>query len=212
MSAVTISLKTSDLRGRAAVHLAEAKEENYKRADHLFARLMIVQWLAGIAATLLLSPRTCAGASSHLHPQVIAAIFFGGAITALPVCLAFAYPGKAWTRHIIAIAQMVMSSLFVHLSGGRIETHFHVFGSLAFLAFYRDWRVLVTATGVVLADHVLRGMWWPQSVYGVATATPWRALEHAGWVVFEDCVLFLATRNTLRAVHDTALDRARLEC
>src|ERR1700730_13218357 len=100
MSTVAIPRKTPDLSARAAVHLAKAKEENYKRADHLFARLMVVQWLAAIAATLLLSPRTWAGASSQVHPHVIAAIFFGGAITALPVYLGYAYSGKAWTRHV----------------------------------------------------------------------------------------------------------------
>ena len=33
---------------------------------------------------------------------------------------------------------MLWSGLLIHLTGGRIETHFHVFGSLAFLAFYLD--------------------------------------------------------------------------
>jgi ABC-type dipeptide/oligopeptide/nickel transport system permease component len=46
---------------------------------------------------------------------------------------------------------MLTSALLIHLTGGRIETHFHVFGSLAFLAFYRDWRMLLSATIVVLA-------------------------------------------------------------
>ena len=41
-----------------------------------------------------------------------------------------------------------MSGLLIHLTGGRLESHFHVFGSLAFLAFYRDIRVLGTATVV----------------------------------------------------------------
>lgn len=113
-------------------------------------------WQASLA-TLLLSPRTWAGASSVLHPHVSVAIFLGGAITALPVYLARAHPGKMWTRQVIAVAQMLMSSLLVHLSGGRIETHFHVFGSLAFIAFYRDWRVLLTATLVTGLDHFVRG-------------------------------------------------------
>ncbi len=64
-----------------------------------------------------------------------------------------------------------------------------MFGSLAFLAFYRDWRVLLTASTVVAADHYLRGLFWPQSVYGVLSASWWRSLEHAGWVVFEDIIL-----------------------
>ena len=111
----------------------------------------------------MLLPAHGAGASSQIHPHIIAAIFLGGAITALPVYLARAHSGKTWTRHVVAVAQMLMSSLLVHLSGGRIETHFHVFGSLAFIAFYRDWRVLMTATVVVGLDHALRGMVRPRT-------------------------------------------------
>ena len=85
--------------------------------------------------------------------------------------------------------QVLWSALLIHLTGGRIETHFHVFGSLAFLAFYRDWQVLVPATVVVAADHFLRGQFFPQSVYDVLNAGSWRWLEHAGWVVFEDIFL-----------------------
>ena len=47
---------------------------------------------------------------------------------------------------------MLMSGLLIDLTGGRIETHFHIFGALAFLSFYRDWRVLVTASAVVAAE------------------------------------------------------------
>src|SRR5437773_2803615 len=99
------------------------------------------------------------------------------------------WPGRVLTRHAVAVGQMLVSALFIHLSGGRIETHFHVFGSLAFLAFYRDWRVLITATVVVAMDHFLRGLLRPQSVYGVAVASVWRAFEHAGWALFTDSFL-----------------------
>ena len=68
------------------------------------------------------------------------------------VAVAFSPYGWAGTRHVVAVAQMLWSALLIHLTGGRIETHFHVFGSLAFLAFYRDWKVLVTATVTVAAD------------------------------------------------------------
>ncbi|MBS2007802.1 MAG: histidine kinase, partial [Cyanobacteria bacterium SZAS TMP-1] len=81
-------------------------------------------------------------------------------------------------RHTVAIAQMLYSALFIHLTGGRIETHFHIFGSLAFLSFYRDWRVLITASLVVVADHILRGLYFPMSIYGVNAIEPLRWLEH----------------------------------
>jgi len=119
--------------------------------------------------------------------------------------------GTKLTRHIIAAAQMLTSALLIHLCGGRIETHFHIFGSLAFLAFYRDWRVLVPATLVVAADHFLRGIFWPESVYGVAWASSWRSVEHAVWVVFEDVVLMTACLRQVREMHAMALRQAELE-
>lgn len=119
-------------------------------------------------------------------------------------------PGARITRYTIAIGQMLMSALLIHLTGGRIETHFHVFGSLAFLAFYRDWRILVPATIVVAADHFVRGLFWPESVYGVLAASQWRWLEHAGWVLFEDAVLFVAIKNQLAEMWDSARHTAEL--
>jgi two-component system sensor histidine kinase/response regulator len=104
-----------------------------------------------------------------------------------------------------------MGGLLIHLSGGRIETHFHIFGSLAFLAFYRDAWVLGTATAVVIADHLLRGLFIPQSIYGVAAAGGWRVVEHAFWVVFEDVFLLLACAQSRLQLNGMAAQQAQLE-
>src|SRR5437764_14197669 len=119
---------------------------------------------------LIVSPRTWIGESSSVHPHVYAAIFFGGLVSALPIYFALTRPGEVVTRHTVAIGQMLMSALLIHLTGGRIETHFHVFGSLAFLAFYRDWRVMITASFVVAADHFIRGVFMLHHVFGVFMA------------------------------------------
>ncbi len=161
----------------------------FKHTDRLFAGLMAFQWVAGIIAAYWISPKTWSGPYSQTHPHIYAAAFLGGAISILPIALAIVQPGRDTTRYAIATAQMLMSALLIHLTGGRIETHFHVFGSLAFLSFYRDWRVLIPATVVIAADHLLRGIYFPQSVYGVLTTSEWRWLEHAGWVIFEDSFL-----------------------
>jgi two-component system, sensor histidine kinase and response regulator len=155
--------------------------------------------VAGIAAALWISPRAWVGATSQVHVHVWLAVFLGGAITSLPIFLTLVRPRDVFTRHTVAVCQMLMSALLIHLSGGRIETHFHVFGSLAFLAFYRDWRVLVSATIVVAADHALRGIYFPQSVFGILTASPWRWIEHACWVIFEDVIL---VKMCLQGVHE----------
>jgi two-component system cell cycle sensor histidine kinase/response regulator CckA len=182
-----------------------------KQTDQMFAVLMTLQWLAGIAAAYWISPKTWAGTTSQTHLHVWAAVLLGGAISFLPIVLALTQPGRFLTRYTVAVGQMLMGALLIHLTGGRLETHFHVFGSLAFLSFYRDWRVLVPATLVVAADHFLRGVFWPQSVYGVVTASEWRWIEHAGWVLFEDTFLFIAIRRSLTEMWNIAGQTAERE-
>ncbi|MCZ6698164.1 MAG: hypothetical protein O7D94_04455, partial [Planctomycetota bacterium] len=179
--------------------------------DRMFALLMAIQWAAGIVAALLVSPRTWAGSIPSVHVHVWSALLGGGVLSGLPIFLALRHPGLRATRYTIAVAQMLWSALLIHLTGGRIETHFHVFGSLAFLAMYRDWRVLVPATVVVALDHATRGIFWPQSVYGVLTASPWRTVEHAAWVIFEDIFLIRSCRMSVGEMRDIANHRARLQ-
>ena len=185
--------------------------ELYSRTDRLFAGLMVFQWACAIAAALWISPNTWIGTTRHIHIHVWAAVILGGLICSLPVIAAKYRPGYWLTRHIIAIAQMLMSALLIHVTGGRIETHFHVFGSLAFLAFYRDWKVLVSATVVVTLDHFLRGVYWPQSVFGELTASPWRWMEHAGWVVFENVFLIWSCLKGTEEIQSIADKQAALE-
>jgi two-component system sensor histidine kinase/response regulator len=196
---------------RAEFLLEEHQLAVYKRTDRMFAGLMTFQWLAGITTALIVSPKTWAGQISDVHIHVWAAIFLGGIITLFPVMLAILRPGQAMTRYVIAGSQMLMSGLLIHLSGGRIETHFHVFGSLAFLAFYRDWKVLIPATIVVAADHFVRGVYWPQSVFGVLTVSHWRWVEHAAWVIFENIFLVQSCVQSVRDMRDNALKQAELE-
>ena len=178
------------------------------RLDRVFAGLLFAQWLFGIGIALWLSPREWEGSESSVHPHVWAALILGAIVAAPPIALALLRPGAVVTRHAIAFGQMAAGALLIHLTGGRIETHFHVFGSLAFLAFYRDYRVLITASLVVIVDHIGRGIFLPMSIYGVATIQPLRWFEHAGWVVFEDVFLFSPARAATRDGRDRLAPRA----
>ncbi len=210
-SADTVDRTESIVRARADALFRQHQQQLYVRSDRMFAVLLAFEWLAGVAAALWISPHAWAGSTSSVHPHVWAAIVLAGLVDSLPIALAIWRPGHVLTRHAIAVAQVSTSAILIHLSGGRIETHFHIFGSLAFLAVYRDWRVLITASAVVAADHFWRGMFWPQSVFGVLTPAWWRWLEHVGWVVFEDIILIrfcIQGTNELRAI---ASHTARLE-
>ena len=187
------------------------KRQIFERTDRMFAILMPLQWIAAVGGALWLSPLTWSGTRPSVHTHVWLAIFFGGALCALPTTLALTLPGRALTRYTIAMAQVLFSSLLIHISGGRIETHFHVFGSLAFLAAYRDWKLLLPPTILVAADHFLRGVFWPESVFGDPVASPWRWLEHGGWVIFEVLFLTISIRQSTREMQAMAKQTTELE-
>ncbi len=170
---------------------------------------MLLQWAAAIGIALLTSPRTWAGDTSRLHPHVLMAVFYGGLLTLVPVMMTWSAPGERITRLTIATTQMLMSSLLIHLTGGRIETHFHIFGSLAFLAYYLDWQVLVTASLVIATDHFLRMIYLPFSVFGSYSVQPWRWVEHVGWVLFCDVFLIIVCLDRLHSLRE--LSRTHVE-
>ncbi|MFT3839091.1 MAG: HAMP domain-containing sensor histidine kinase [Myxococcaceae bacterium] len=194
---------------RSERHFQEMMARIHGRTSKMFLVLTGVQYVGGIVLALVKAPFTYEGGTRSVHPHVWMAVLLGAAIASVPVWLMITRPTATVTRMVVSGAQMLWSGLLIHLTGGRIETHFHVFGSLAFVAFYRDWRALVPATGVVVVDHLLRGLLWPESVYGFANPEWWRFLEHAGWVVFEDVVLVLscvAGRQDARRVAERQAD------
>ena len=196
---------------RARLLYEEQRRSVFVRRDHVFAVLFAVQWAFAIAIAVFWSPHGWAGKVQSTHLHVYTALILGALLTVPPVLMIRSQPGAALTRHVVAISQMCWSGLLVHLSGGRIETHFHVFASLAFLAFYRDWKVLVTATVVISLEHLVRGVVWAESVYGISNPEWWRFLEHAFWVAVENTVLVVGIQDSCREMRILAQRQAEVE-
>ena len=211
MKEVELEQAAETIVRRAKARFTAHRDEVYRATDKLFAYLMVGQWIFAIGVAIVFSPYGWEGKVKTTHAHVWAATLLGGILSSLPIALAFLRPGWVVTRHVIAMAQMLWSALLIHLSGGRIETHFHVFGSLGFLAAYRDWTVLVTATVVVAGDHLIRGLLWPESVYGIVNPEWWRFLEHAFWVTFAISFLTVICRRGVKDMRLIAERGAELE-
>jgi signal transduction histidine kinase len=182
----------------------------HERSDQLFFWLLLAQWAAAIVLAVVISPYAWAGRVRSVHVHVPVAVVFGGLVSALPLTLTRMRPGWWLTRHAVAVVQMLWSALLIHLTGGRIETHFHIFASVAFLAFYCDWRLLITATLVVALDHLALGAFWPESVYGISNPAWWRFLEHAAWLAIESVVLTLGCLRSVDEMRTSATREAAL--
>jgi PAS domain S-box-containing protein len=201
------------IKSRQKEILSERLHRLCSKTDKMFSYLLIFQWILGIVLACSISPRTWVGENSYIHLHLWLAIIGGGLIISLPLLLIYMQPGKPSTRYCIAAAQALYSILLIHLTGGRIETHFHIFGSLAFLAVYRDFRTLIVATIITATDHILRGFYYPQSVFGIASVSgaEWRALEHIAWVVFEDLFLIYSCIQAQKGMTLSASSQAELE-
>lgn len=202
---------TIDIGARTSELFRNYRQRNFQRNDRLFAFLMTVQWLAAVVVAVVVSPQTWSGAMAETHLHVYAAVGLGGLITALPVGMVWWRPGTALTRHLVAAGQLMMSGLLIHLTGGRMEAHFHVFVSLAILANYHDWRVLVTGAAVTAIDHLVRGIVWPESLFGIVTTEELRIVEHAFWVVLEVVFLTIGCRRNTEATYQRSEKEAESE-
>lgn len=204
-------MELPEVKERAQELLNERLNSNYRFTDNIFAFIMLLQYGGVIIASIALSPLTYVGENSLIHPHVWTAVLLGGLIAAPVWLVRTTAQGTLLSRMTIAVCQMLMSALIIHITGGRIESHFHVFGSLAFLAFYRDWRVLVPATLVVLLHHVAGGVYFPESTYGLKGGVELRFIEHAAWVVFENAFLVTSIQRSVTEMRELSLRQATTE-
>jgi len=190
-----------------------ARDENAlsRKVDGIFALVMVLQ-LLGVLIAANLATKLGGG-----HSEVGTNAINLGLAIAVPVWfMTLKWPGRPSNRFIIAIAQMQMSGLLIAVTGGRLPTHFHIFGSLAFLGFYRDWRVLVPAVLVVMgnqladANHLVSWLvFYPpqqeeQNVY-------YLFLEHTGWMLFASIFIGAACVQGRREMLAVAERQALLE-
>jgi len=156
-------------------------------AHRTFRILFAVQW----AAALVLAWKHAATGESRFAVTLI----LGGMLCLPPLLFAHAAPLAAWVRHFVAICQIGWSILFLWLLEGRLEAQFHVFVSLAILAFYRDRAVLLTATLMALAYPIVRIYWLPDT-FLLGTAAWWRLFDQGIWVVAECIVMMFAIHQS----------------
>ena len=203
--------EAASVLSRADQLYEEHREKAHVQRDYAFAWLFLIQWIFAIAVAVVWSPHAWEGRIRTTHIHVYYALIFGAALTVPTTLMVRNWAGRPVTRYAIGALQMMWSALLIHLTGGRIETHFHIFGSLAFLAFYRDWKVLVPAIATVVGDHLVRGFFWSKSIYGLANPEWWRFLEHLLWVSFETVILGIGIVESLRELRALARRQAQVE-
>jgi methyl-accepting chemotaxis protein len=84
----------------------------------------------------------------------------------------------------LGISAMCFSALLIHLSGGMVEMHFHIFTMLALMIAFRFPWPLVCGAVTIAVHHVLFFIWLPHSLFDHHGSWAMVFL-HAFFVVFE---------------------------
>ncbi|HLE96055.1 MAG TPA: ATP-binding protein, partial [Candidatus Thermoplasmatota archaeon] len=121
--------------------------------------------------------------------------------------------GRRVRSVIAAFGLMSASAILIHLSGGYIEAHFHIFVMLGVISLYEDWMPFLLSIGYVLIHHGVAGSIDPTSVFNhaAAFAAPWTwAIIHAVFVLGLSAANIVTWRvlERTRARADVVLDSA----
>jgi len=135
----------------------------------------------------------------HLPVTIGLALYFGRnawwtaillqlAVAAPPTAVWLGLPGTSASRLVVAVAHMGNSALLIHLSGGMIEYHFHVFVFLAITTAYRDFRPILAGALAIALHHLSFNYIAPYSLFHYGPSLP-MVILHAVFVIIEAAYL-----------------------
>ena len=151
-------------------------------------------------------------------------LYLGGGALLAAIAIAARLPavGRRLQAAIATYGLVTASALLVHLSGGRIELHFHFFVMMSIIVLYQDWLPFLVGLQFVVLDHGVVGTLMPDMVYGHAEgqAHPWTwALIHGSFILAQCAALLyfwrvnevareeaLESEARTRMIIETALD------
>ena len=120
---------------------SEVLQNEYHRLKRIFISVLLVQLILAVAI-------------GSLTDTLMLGAVAGLVIVSIPLFFLITQPSAAISRHFVAIGIQLMAVLHIQQTSGMAEMHFQVFVLLAFLSFYRDWKIIVTGTSIVVVHHI----------------------------------------------------------
>ena len=198
-----------DVTAPRAIELFEAtKRRCWRRTDRIFLGLMLAQ----VVGAWFFEPELEALARAG-RGWVSALPLVTAGMSAASVVLALFRPGFIVTRWVATIAQSLVALLWVELQEGRGESYLFYAGSAAFIACYRDWRVLTAAGTLTFAVQFARGAGWLPELAEAPSIVlePMRWLAPVIGLLFEGTFLMIGMWFSLVGAARDARRKAGLE-
>ena len=163
----------------------KAIQSRSEHADIFTLKLVLFHWL--IVSTI----------TGFLFDAYLLGFFGGGVLSGITYYAYISYKGTQTYRYVIALVLLTFSIIMMQQSLGRIEMHFHLFGALAFLVIYKDYKILSMGSVFIILHHLIFNYLQEYNVivfdtpiiifnYGCGLDI---VLLHAAFVIFEWFVL-----------------------
>jgi len=151
-------------------------------------------------------------------------LYLGGGVLLGAIAIAAQLPvvSRRLQAAIATYGLVTASALLVHLSGGRIELHFHFFVMMSVIVLYQDWLPFLVGLQFIVIDHGIVGTLMPSMTYVHAEGQehPWSwALIHGSFILAQCAALIyfwrvnevareeaLQSEARTRMIIETALD------
>lgn len=163
-------------------------------ANKIFRIVIIVQWLVSLLIGFL--------TSSWLAPFLL-----GLPILALPLILSFTHGHAPISRYAFAISVQLFAALHIQQAYGMTELHFEIFVVLAFLSYFRDWKVIALSTSVVAVHHILffivQSSGGSLVIFEQDKLTFYILVIHAVFAIAEGVLLGFMAKNSLAEAHSS---------
>ncbi len=112
-----------------------------QKISNLFTYLFVILFIESLAL-------------ATLHGTYLEAFVIGLPALIVPLWLFKTAPNATLTKHAAALAAMIFACLHIHQTNGLIEVHFEIFILMAFLIVFSDWKVFISAVGLVAVHHL----------------------------------------------------------
>lgn len=93
-------------------------------------------------------------ALAFVYGTFMEAILIGLPAMLVPLWMLNTAPNATLTKHASALSAMIFAALHIHQMNGLIEVHFEIFILMAVLIIFSDWKVFISAVGLIAVHHV----------------------------------------------------------
>lgn len=127
--------------------------------------------------------------------------------------------GSIWNQINNGLGLMVFSAILIHAQLGRIEMHFHIFGSLAFLLVYVHWLPIILSAGFIAVHHAVGNILQesevriqdiPIQVFNYGCGWDIVAL-HAFFVIFETIILVYLSNDIRKEMKSEFFSKLKIQ-